>query len=72
MQKSYDIEVGGRTDLPLVAAFQEYELKEAHRNKNSADLADFLAEVSLAGGAEVIWHVEPCPEPPAEARVARG
>ena len=32
-------------------------------------LADFLGELSLAGGAEVIWHVEACPEPPAEARV---
>ena len=32
-------------------------------------LAEFLAEVSLAAGAEVIWHVEPCPEPPSESRV---
>jgi hypothetical protein len=32
-------------------------------------LADFLAEVSLAGGAEEIWHIEPCPSPPAECRV---
>jgi hypothetical protein len=31
-------------------------------------LADFLAEVSLAGGAETIWHVEPCEEPPPESR----
>ena len=31
-------------------------------------LADFLAELSLAGGAEVIWHVEPCPSPPPESR----
>lgn len=34
-------------------------------------LADFLAELVLAGGAETIWHVEPCSEPPAEARVRR-
>ena len=33
-------------------------------------LADFLAEIALAGGAETIWHVEPCPEPPPERRVA--
>ncbi len=32
-------------------------------------LADFLAELSLAGGAEVIWHVEPCSAPPVESRV---
>lgn len=32
-------------------------------------LADFLAELCLAGGAEVIWHIEPCPDPPAESRV---
>ena len=30
-------------------------------------LADFLAEVSLAGGVETIWHVEPCAAPPAES-----
>ena len=34
------------------------------------ELADFLAEVALSGGAEVIWHVEPCPVPPAAARTA--
>ena len=34
------------------------------------DLADFVAEVALSGGAEVIWHIEPCPAPPPEARVA--
>ena len=33
-------------------------------------LADFLAELALAGGAETIWHVEPCSEPPPESRVA--
>ena len=32
-------------------------------------LADFLAELALAGGAEVVWHVEPCREPPLESRV---
>ncbi len=32
-------------------------------------LADFLMEVSLAGGAEMIWHVEPCVHPPPESRV---
>ena len=32
-------------------------------------LADFLAELAMAGGAEVVWHVEGCAEPPAESRV---
>jgi hypothetical protein len=32
-------------------------------------LADFLAELILAGGDEAIWHIEPCEEPPAESRV---
>jgi hypothetical protein len=32
-------------------------------------LADFLAELALAGGDEAVWHIEPCPSPPAEARV---
>jgi hypothetical protein len=32
-------------------------------------LADFLAEIGIAGGAEVIWHVEPCLAPPPESRV---
>jgi hypothetical protein len=34
-------------------------------------LADFLAELALAGGAETVWHVEPFPEPPAESRLRR-
>ena len=32
-------------------------------------LADFIAELSLLGGAEIIWHIEPCAEAPAESRV---
>jgi hypothetical protein len=34
-------------------------------------VADFLGEMALAGGAEVIWHVEPCPEPPPESKASR-
>jgi hypothetical protein len=33
-------------------------------------LADFLAELSLVGGSEVIWHVEPCLDPPPECGVS--
>jgi hypothetical protein len=32
-------------------------------------LGDFLAELSLAGGIEQVWHVEACPDPPVESRV---
>lgn len=35
----------------------------------AARLADFLAELVWQGGAELIWHVEPCDDPPPEARV---
>lgn len=52
------------------------ESAELHAHENAyfvarERLADFLAEISVAGGAEVIWHVEPCPEPPLESGVAR-
>jgi hypothetical protein len=33
-------------------------------------LADFLGELSLQGGAETIWHVEPCPDPPSESQTS--
>jgi hypothetical protein len=45
---------------------------EPHENSYyvpSAALADFVAEIALAGGAEALWHVEPEPEPPVESRV---
>jgi len=44
----------------------------AHENSYYVErdrLADFLAEISLAAGAEIIWHVEPCPHPPPESRL---
>lgn len=34
----------------------------------SDQLCDFLAEVALTAGAEVLWHVEPCPAPPTESQ----
>ena len=33
-------------------------------------LADFLGELVWHGGDEVIWHVEPCTDPPPEANLA--
>jgi hypothetical protein len=53
-----------RLDTPLLHA--------PHENAYfvpSDRLADFLTEVSLAGGDEAIWHVEPCDDPPLESRV---
>lgn len=35
----------------------------------AANLADFLGELIWNGGHEVIWHVEPCTDPPKEAHV---
>jgi hypothetical protein len=50
------------------------ESPQLHPHQNSYfvtrdRLADFLAEISLTGGAEVIWHVEPCTHPPPESGV---
>lgn len=53
-----------RLDTPLLHA--------PHENSYyvpQSQLADFLAEIALAGGVEAIWHVEPCPNPPDESRV---
>ena len=55
-----------RLDTPLLHA--------PHENSYyvpSAALADFLAELILAGGDETIWHVEPCEAPPSEASGGR-
>jgi hypothetical protein len=51
------------------------ESAELHPHENTyfvrrERLADFLAEISIAAGAETIWHVEPCPAPPPESRIA--
>ena len=64
-----------RSRLPAfyrVVTRLESESLHAHENSYFVPhdrLADFLAEVSLAAGAEVIWHVEPCPHPPSESRL---
>jgi hypothetical protein len=54
-----------RLDTPLLHA--------PHENSYyvpSDRLADFLAELVLAGGDEMIWHVEPCEAPPAAANLS--
>jgi hypothetical protein len=76
-----------RHGLPLADAIQElpaYYLVvtrlesaelEPHENRyfvRNDRLADFLAEVVLSPGAERLWHVEPCQDPPPESNVSRG
>lgn len=51
-----------RIDTPLVHA--------PHENSyyvTADELSDFLAEVILAGGNEVLWQIEPIEEPPVES-----
>jgi hypothetical protein len=61
---------------PFYRVVTRLESEHLHAHENSYYvprhlLADFLAELALAGGAEIVWHVEPCPEPPLESRVGR-
>lgn len=66
-----------RAQLPsFYRVVTRLESTELHPHENSYfvsndRLADFLAELSAMGGAEIIWHVEPCGEPPAESRVQK-
>jgi len=58
---------------PFYKVVTRYESPEVEPHENSyfidrEALADFLAEIALAGGAESIWHVEPCQKPPGESR----
>ena len=59
---------------PFYRVVTRLETEALHAHENSyfvarERLADFLAEVSLAASAEVIWHVEPCLRPPRESRL---
>jgi len=66
-----------RSRLPAfyrVVTRLESEALLAHENSYyvpAESLADFLAELVWSGGAEMIWHIEPCLDPPPEARVDR-
>lgn len=58
---------------PFYRVVTRLESAALHAHENTyyvpcARLADFLAELSIAGGAEFIWHVEGCAEPPEESR----
>lgn len=55
----------------LVVTRLESEQLRPHENRYYVPcglLADFLAELALAGGVEIIWHVEPCQHPPTESK----
>lgn len=57
----------------LVVTRLESAALDPHENSYYVErerLADFLGELAIAAGAEVIWHVEPCLQPPPESRVA--
>ena len=57
----------------VVTRLESFEL-EPHENSYFVPrerLADFLIEISLAAGAEKLWHIEPCEKPPAESKVSR-
>ena len=62
-----------RAQLPaFYRVVTRLESESLHPHENSyfvarERLADFLAEVSLTGAAETIWHVEPCAAPPPES-----
>ena len=64
-----------RAGLPpfyrVVTRLESAEL-EPHENSYFVPrerLADFLGELAMAGGVEVIWHVEPCLDPPAASKI---
>lgn len=63
-----------RAALPsYYAVVTRLESEELRPHENtyyvpSSSLADFLAELLMAGGAETVWHIEPCLEPPLESR----
>lgn len=59
---------------PYYRVVTRLESADLHAHENSYyvprdRLSDFLAELAIVGGAEVIWHVEACPEPPPESRL---
>jgi hypothetical protein len=56
----------------VVTRLQSETIVIPHENSYyvAADaLADFVAEFVWNDGAEIVWHIEPCPEPPEEAQV---
>lgn len=59
------------TSFRVVTRMESADL-EPHENSYyvpSRLLADFLAELLMVGGNEVIWKIEPCADPPAESRI---
>ncbi len=65
-----------RAQLPpyyqIVTRSETEEIPTPHENTYyvpAPSLADFLSELVWSAGSEVIWHIEPCQDPPDEARV---
>lgn len=64
-----------RSPFYRVVTRLESETLRPHENSYfvPADrLADFVGELSLAAGAEVIWHIEPITTPPPESGIGPG
>jgi hypothetical protein len=61
---------------PFYQVVTHLESAELHPHQNTyyvpaCLLADFLAEFVMLGGAEVIWHIQPCSDPDPQSRVDR-
>lgn len=71
--KALDEAISARAAFYKVVTRFESETVIPHDNTyyvRAAHLADFVAEFVWNDGAEIIWHIEPCPNPPPEARVS--
>jgi len=59
---------------PFYRVVTRLDSPEQHPHENTyyvaaGALADLIGELVWHGGAEVIWHIEPCQEPPPESRL---
>jgi len=70
---SLEVARGARPRFYKVVTRLETERIIAHENTYyvaGVHLADFLGELVWHGGDEAIWHIEPCADPPPEARAS--
>jgi hypothetical protein len=56
----------------IVTRSETEQIPTPHENTYyvpAMQLHDFMAELVWSAGSETIWHIEPCADPPEEARV---